>query len=244
MSQNTDNLELTKQDANENFSRSILNANWDKVDAFAGLALGKMFLMGSAQSVSTATNFNNLTDIKNYVITGNAVASASDNCPSSSAGKLCTWTIDGNSFNRAWAYGGQIYVDIVGRVFMRTLSTNGSAEKTFGTWKFINGWIDISSEFTINSTYCEGLAAYTDGHLVYVGMTAKAGTPDQTNLVTNIANAYRPKFSYSNLATFCMNGIDLNKGTCATAMGSTIQLRTNATLEGSSGVKISGCYAI
>lgn len=36
MSQNTDNLALTKQDANENFSRSILNANWDKVDAFAG----------------------------------------------------------------------------------------------------------------------------------------------------------------------------------------------------------------
>ena len=36
MSQNTDNLVLTKQDANENFSRSILNANWDIIDAEAG----------------------------------------------------------------------------------------------------------------------------------------------------------------------------------------------------------------
>ena len=36
MSQNTDNLALTKLTTGENFSNSVLNANWDKVDAFAG----------------------------------------------------------------------------------------------------------------------------------------------------------------------------------------------------------------
>ena len=54
MSQNTDNIALTKQDANENFSRSILNANWDKVDAFAGECINKV--QSGVSSISALSN--------------------------------------------------------------------------------------------------------------------------------------------------------------------------------------------
>ena len=136
MSSTTPNLNLVKLSGADNFSNTnALAGNWEKIDEFAGLALSRMLFMGSAQTISTATNFNDLIDIKNYVIGSNAVAAASANCPSQNAGKLCTWTIGGGAMSGAWAYGGQIYVDIVGRVFMRTMSTNGSGELSAGSWQ-------------------------------------------------------------------------------------------------------------
>jgi len=95
----------------------------------------KVFPTGMAETISTATDFNTLLDLKNYVLSSNSVATGSANCPSSNAGKLCTWTIDGGSFDRAWAYGGQIYIDIPGREFRRQITTNGSKVLNFGAWQ-------------------------------------------------------------------------------------------------------------
>lgn len=95
----------------------------------------KIFPLGYAQTISSATDFNTLLDIKNYVISSNNVATGSANCPSSNAGKLCTWSIDGGSFDRTWAYGGQIYIDIPGREFRRQVTTNGSKVLNFGAWQ-------------------------------------------------------------------------------------------------------------
>lgn len=106
-------------------------------------------------------------------------------------------------------------------------------------------WRDISSEFTVNGTYCSEFKAYTDGHMVYLRMIAKAGTSDQTNLVTNIPSAYRALGNIQMaLNTFWMNWTDGGKSVCAYVMTSAIQLRTVGDIAGSGGVLVSGCYPI
>lgn len=141
MASTTDNLNLVKQANSENWSNDIHNANLQKIDDFAGAFGAKLFPLGTAQTISSATNFNNLIDIKNYVITSNTVAAACSNCPSSSAGKLCTWSIDGNGFDRTWVYGGQIYIDISGKEYRRSMITNGSKVLSFGAWTQIAPYI-------------------------------------------------------------------------------------------------------
>lgn len=123
----------------------------DKLGDAVNTLNSQLFLMGSTQAISSATDFNTLLDIKNYSISTNSVAASSANCPSNSAGKLCTWTVDGGSFDRTWAYGGQIYVDIPGNVFMRQISTNGSKTLSFGTWQNINGRTQLTITRTENS---------------------------------------------------------------------------------------------
>ena len=105
------------------------------------------------------------------------------------------------------------------------------------------GVVDVSSYFTINATYCENFKAYMYGKIIYLTMIAKAGTPDQTNLVTNIASGYRPK-QYTALSTFWMNWTDAGKSICAYVMTSAIQLRAQSAIEGSGGVLVSGCYMV
>lgn len=76
-------------------------------------------------------------------------------------------------------------------------------------------------------------------------MIAKAGTPDQTNIVTNIPAAYRALGSLQvALNTFWMNWTDSGKSVCAYVMTSAIQVRTVGNIEGSSGVIVSGSYPI
>ena len=140
---------------------------------------------------------------------------------------------------------------------MATYTTNLNLKKPAGTEDIniadINGnmdtidaecgLVDISSYFTVNSTYCDSFKAFKYGKVVFVSMYAKAGTTDQTNLVTNIQTQYRPKTNCA-LSTFWMNWTDAQKFTCAYVMTSAIQLRTVGTIEGSSGVIVSGCYMI
>lgn len=233
MSSSTTNLGLTKLAGTENFSNAnALNGNWDKIDAFANTV---------NPSKTTNLNGNNVTSDSTllslpyglYMVSGTP---ASAYIPHA-YGTLIKLKTGGT-------YGCviEITADAVARVFVRHFTNSG----WHGGWQQLGygTWTDISSSFTINSTYCEYLEAYTDGHIVYVSMTAKTGTPDQTNLVTNIATAYRPKVNYSNLPCFFMNGIDSGKGLCATVLTNAIQLRASGAVEGVSGVKISGCYAI
>ena len=105
------------------------------------------------------------------------------------------------------------------------------------------GLTDVTSHFTVNGTYCEGFHAYKIGRLIFVTMKAKAGTPDQANLITNISTGYRP-IGDTALSTFWMNWTDAQKHTAAYVMTSAIQLRTVGDLEGSGGVLVSGCYMI
>lgn len=106
-------------------------------------------------------------------------------------------------------------------------------------------WMDISSAFTVDATYCADFKAYTDGHQVYVKMIAKAGTPDQTNLVTNIPSQYRVISTMPvALSTFWMNWQDGSKGVAAYVMTSAIQVRTSGDIAGSGGVLVSGIYPI
>lgn len=106
------------------------------------------------------------------------------------------------------------------------------------------GLEDISSHFTINATYCEAFKAYRMGHFVFVKMLAKKGTPDQTNVVTNISAGYRP-LHVAALSTFWMNWGDASKTVAAYVMTSAIQVRTaGGAIEGDNGVQISGCYVI
>ena len=105
------------------------------------------------------------------------------------------------------------------------------------------GLTDVTSHFTVNATYCEGFHAYKIGRLIFVTMKAKAGTPDQSNLITNISTGYRP-IGDTALNTFWMNWTDAQKHIAAYVMTSAIQLRTVGDLEGSGGVLVSGCYMI
>ena len=105
------------------------------------------------------------------------------------------------------------------------------------------GRTDISSSFAVNDTYCEGFKAYKMGRLVFVRMVVKAGTVDQTNIVTGIASEYRP-IETATLSTFWMNWTDAGKKTAAYVMTSAIQIRCEGQIEGSGGVLVSGCYMI
>lgn len=106
-------------------------------------------------------------------------------------------------------------------------------------------WTEITSEFTIDATYCKDFKAYSDGHLVYVTMVAKAGASDQTNLVTNIPSAYRAKGAIQvALSTFWMNWTDSGKSVAAYVMTSAIQIRTVGDIAGSGGILVSGIYPI
>ena len=53
MSSNTSTLSLTKLTTSENFSNSVLNGNWDKVDAFAGKILKKKNITVASDANST-----------------------------------------------------------------------------------------------------------------------------------------------------------------------------------------------
>ena len=106
-------------------------------------------------------------------------------------------------------------------------------------------WTEITSEFTIDATYCKDFKAYSDGHLVHVTMVAKAGTSDQTNLVTNIPSEYRAKGAIQvALSTFWMNWTDSGKSVAAYVMTSAIQIRTVSDIAGSGGILVSGIYPI
>ena len=148
MASSTTNLDLTLPVGGENVSRQIINANNVKIDEAVGPVPSgtdlqseveslnnKMFPSGEGTNVLTATDFNTMVEIKNYFISTNSVAAACANRPCNTAGKLCAWTINGNSFDQTWQYGGQIYYAIDGKVYQRTVGTNGSKQLSFGSWQ-------------------------------------------------------------------------------------------------------------
>lgn len=119
--------------------------------------------------------------------------------------------------------------------FIASLNVNGG-----------NGLIDISSSFTVNSTYVSAFRAYTDGKFVYVKFTSK-GAPDQTNVITNIAEKYRPPSttdSYYPLSCFFMNATDFTRDTNVAVISNRIQLRCSTASQGSGGIIIGGSYPI
>lgn len=113
----------------------------------------KLFLTGSTQEITSAIDFNTLTEVKNYSLGQNSVAASCTNCPSNNAGKLCTYSNNGRSYNVAWQYGGQIYVDIAGNIYKRIMSTNGSKVLSFGAWEQVSLAPPVAETTLINSFY-------------------------------------------------------------------------------------------
>ena len=105
-------------------------------------------------------------------------------------------------------------------------------------------WKDISSVFTINSTYVTAFTAYTNGKVVSFRITSK-GAPDQTNLVTATPAQYRCLFDYYAVPCFFMNATDFARNTNVAVMsGGTIQIRCSTPSQGTGGVMIGGIYPI
>lgn len=165
MATNTPNINLVLPIGSEKVSRQVINDNNTKIDTAIGAvpsgtdlqsqvtALNnnittlnnKMFPSGEGTNVLTATDFNTMVEIKNYFISTNSVAAACANRPCNTAGKLCVWTINGNSFDQTWQYGGQIYYAIDGKEYRRTVGTNGSKQLSFGSWQELALKSDIAT---------------------------------------------------------------------------------------------------
>lgn len=102
---------------------------------------------------------------------------------------------------------------------------------------------DITSAFTINTTYVSGFHAYTDGRFVSVIFTSK-GAPDQTMVISNIAEEYRPPHGYYPLSCFFVNSTDFSRGTNVSVMTTGIQLRCASASQGTGGIVVGGTYPI
>ena len=150
MSQNTDNLALTKLTTGENFINSVLNANWDKLDQFAGTVNSKI----------NTTNAQDMTNLNNVVNTGNysydKLSSAMTNAPSTGTYFSGTLVVKYCQTNKVM----QAFVSSDGKIFTRHL-WNG----TWGSWQQMalnsqivsksgNGWVYSSAavDFTVSKT--------------------------------------------------------------------------------------------
>lgn len=106
--------------------QELANANSVAMSGFP-IAIGTI--------VQASTNFNSFVAPGNYTFTQNVIVAGSANRPSDLAGRLCVWTLDGTRLDSgAWKNGMQIYYDIDGHEFRRTVSTNGSSVLSFGQW--------------------------------------------------------------------------------------------------------------
>lgn len=105
-------------------------------------------------------------------------------------------------------------------------------------------WKDISSEFTVNTTYVMAFKAYTNGRMVSFRITEK-GAPDQANLITATPQKYRCPFDYYAVPCFFMNVTDFDRKTnCAVMSGGAIQIRCSTPSQGSGGIQIGGVYPL
>lgn len=225
MSTTSTNLGLTLPALDERLSLSVLNQNWNLIDAFAGTVNNKLFPLGNAQSITAATDFNDLVGIKNYVITSNAIAAACDNCPSASAGKLCTWSIGGGTFDATWQYGGQIYFDITGKMFRRTMSTNGSAVLSFGTWEQLATGNITEYSGTKNDTYISAIEGRVTkyGRMVSGYLIVTVGTSFSAADTTFVSGLPAANNQYVQLPCICLSGTDIYKA-------SRVRITTNGTI--------------
>lgn len=229
MSSTTTNLGLTKPASGESYSLDVVNGNTQKIDDFAGGVNTNLAKLNTAATYASNQNLNNYTTTGSYHV---GTDTSSSPTGATIYGILVVYSAH----------------DTIVQIFIRTDNTiftraKANASSSWSSWKPITGWTDITTQFTVNTTYCSDFHAYTDGHQVYFSCYAKTGTPDQTNLVTNIASAYRPKVACT-ASAFWMNWTDSGKSIVAYVMTSAIQIRTVGDLEGSGGVLVSGSYPI
>lgn len=111
-----------------------------------------------------------------------------------------------------------------------------------GTMKARPQFTDITSQFTVYSS-CKNFKAKTDGKFVYLSGLIKTGTADQ-GMLGQIPVAYRPPTNYLTGSTFCMNAVDLPKGSCVANSGSELQVRLSGSVEGSGGIAFSMIYPL
>ena len=105
---------------------------------------------------------------------------------------------------------------------------------------------DVTSQFTVNSTYVSYFKAYANATTVYVNGIIKAGTSDQNILVSAITASYRPKsVTYVAMPILYLNIGDATQNVVpyyvATGNGQ-IQVRCTSAIAGSSGVAFSGSW--
>lgn len=236
MASTTSKLGLTKPASGEAYSLDVVNTNMQKIDDFAGSIINENKGSIASESALSALLDTILQGLPNNYQKTFQISMSDNFSPFAAATYVCTLYKFGNDTTYAHA--------IIRRadapyVFSASRNPNGwSYEKLQA-----QTWIDISSQFTVNSTYCQNFKAYTDRHQVFFSCYAKAGTADQTNLVTNIPVGYRPLAPCA-ASTFWMNWGDSQKGIAAYVITSAIQIRTVGDLEGSGGVLVSGSYPI
>lgn len=236
MASTTSKLGLTKPASGEGYSLDVFNQNFQKIDDFAGSIINESKGSISSESALSALLDTIIQGLPNNYQKTFQIAMSANFSPFVAATYVCTLYKFGNDTTYAHA--------IIRRadapyVFSASRNPNGWSYERLQA----QTWIDISSQFTINSTYCSDFRAYTDRHQVYFSCYAKAGTPDQTNLVTNISTGYRPLAPCA-ASTFWMNWTDAGKSIAAYVMTSAIQIRTESELAGSGGVLVSGMYPI
>lgn len=236
MASTTTHLGLTKPASGEGYNIDVVNGNTQKIDDFAGECLNR-----NLGSVSTVSALSALLDTALAAMPSNGVKAFSLNftavdSPFTQATYLCTLYKTTTNTTYAQAVFRRVDQPVV---IDAARNSNG--------WSYVllqvSKWTEITSAFTVNSTYCSDFHAYTDGHQVFFAGYVKAGTADQTNFVTSIASGYRPIVPFAANA-FWMNWTDSGKSIAALVLTSAIQIRTVGDIAGSGGVLVSGSYPI
>lgn len=132
--------------------------------------------LGMTENIPSNSDFNNYTKIGVYSVTTNAIANTLSNRPCNYAGKLIVKTATGQSSESvlisAYAYLIQTYMDYEGRIYIRYLMTEGTANVwVYSTWKQLARINDLNSYFPLAGGRVTG-NVYTDGHFMTGNKTA------------------------------------------------------------------------
>lgn len=100
----------------------------------------------------------------------------------------------------------------------------------------------VTSEFTATS-YISSINVYASSNMVWFYARVKAGTPDNTAVVT-FPTTYKPMGNRCPLSVFCMNSEDLSKDIHAMAVDNKISFRCSTSPTGSSGIAVGGCWLL
>ena len=196
MSSSSTNLNLTLPDPGERLSLNVLNANWDKIDAFAGKVL--------PQSGQELTDLDNVTT--QGVYSYDKLTSAMTHAPNTGTYFTGTLFVDYYNANKVT----QMFIQSAGRVFTR--------HKWNGTW---GDWVELApgniTEYsgTKNDTYISAI----EGRVVKYGkmvsgyfvITANADfLASDLTLISNLPPAYNGQIQ---LTCVCLSGDDIWKAT-------------------------------
>lgn len=106
------------------------------------------------------------------------------------------------------------------------------------------GFVDITSQFTVDTSILTTFKAMTDGKVVYIQGRFKRGMADETNLIT-IPSQFRPLTAYLAFSVFPLHGEDLAKGAAVGHVGDgVLRLRISTPNTGQYGIAFSGSWII